>query len=585
MRTLITLLTLSVGVVPLVAAPARADTVVGGPGLGGHGYIWDRSSGVSAPPHIQASSYVIADLETGRILAAKDPHGHFRPASTLKTLTSITLIPRLDPAKQVKPSQTAVNASGSAVGMDTKWKYTVRDLFHGLLMQSGNDTAIALCEANGGLGPSLDQMNAEAHRIQALDTVARTPNGLDDDPPLTLAQQHSSAYDLALIMKQGLTLPDFRKYVGATLYDWPAPPDKKEREKGKKTGGYQIGTHDHLLVGDGYRGMIGGKNGWTSHALGSFVGAATRNGHTIIIALMHAQSDFWGDARSLLNWGFAERAKAQPVGTLVDPIPPPQPKKTAATVDKRPRTVRVSPADGPDWSRLGAAGGGGAVLLVIVVGVTIGLRRRRRRAALAGAAPPLPPVGGHVRTIGPDPAPPPGAGSETPVPGDTDGTEPVPRLRHPGDVKVAGAPLSSDGQDPSARQTAPNPVQLPHDAWADGEETVHDGPRAEEDPAVRDAERTLRDDEWAAERTVLDGGWAVEEAERTLRDDERTVGDAERTVRDGTATARDAATGGGEPGLRARGPFEPVDGSAGEPSPAMSDESPEAGSRDDEAAR
>src|ERR671929_2429233 len=103
-RTLIAILTLSVGVAPLYATPAQADTVVGGPGLSGHGYLWDRSSGVSAPPHIQASSYVIADLETGRVLAAKNPHGHYRPASTLKTLTAITLIPRLDPAKKMKPS-------------------------------------------------------------------------------------------------------------------------------------------------------------------------------------------------------------------------------------------------------------------------------------------------------------------------------------------------------------------------------------------------------------------------------------------------------------------------------------------------
>jgi D-alanyl-D-alanine carboxypeptidase (penicillin-binding protein 5/6) len=488
MRTLITLLTLSVGVAPLYVAPARADTVVGGPALSGHGYIWDRSSGVSAPPHIQASSYVIADLETGRILAAKDPHGHYRPASTLKTLTAITLIPRLDPAKKMKPSQNAVNASGSAVGMDTKWTYTVRDLFHGLLMQSGNDAAIALCEANGGLQPSLDQMNAEARRIQALDTVARTPNGLDDDPPLTLAQQHSSAYDLALIMKQGLTLPDFRKYVAATVYKWPAPPDKKEREKGAKTGDYEIGTHDHLLIGSKpYKGMIGGKNGWTSHALGSFVGAATRNGHTIIISLMHAQSDFWDDARALLDWGFDERAKAGSVGTLVDPIPPPQPKKTAAPVTKRPQTLRVSPADGPDWRKLGTAGGGGAVLLLIVIGSVIGLRRRRR-AALVAAAGPFPPVGGHVRTVGPEP--PPGAETRTQDPPDSNDAPP---LRHPGDVKVAGAPLSFGRAAPSSQETAPNPVHPAQDGPAadrpPGPPARHeaaDGPATEPSPAISD---------------------------------------------------------------------------------------------------
>jgi D-alanyl-D-alanine carboxypeptidase (penicillin-binding protein 5/6) len=105
--------------------PAHAADSIGGARLAGRGYVWDRSSGEAEPPHIQASSYVIADLETGAVLAAKDPHGHYRPASTLKTLTSITLIPRLDPAKKIQPSLNAVNISGSAVGMDVKWTYTV----------------------------------------------------------------------------------------------------------------------------------------------------------------------------------------------------------------------------------------------------------------------------------------------------------------------------------------------------------------------------------------------------------------------------------------------------------------------------
>jgi serine-type D-Ala-D-Ala carboxypeptidase (penicillin-binding protein 5/6) len=381
-------------VLPVTAAfqvgTAHADdNTVGGEKLAGHGYVWDHSG--AEPPHIQASSYVIADLETGGVLAAKDPHGQFRPASTLKTLTSITLIPKLDPLQKIRPSSKAVNISGSAVGLSTKWTYTVRDLFYGLLMQSGNDAAIALCEANGGLKPSIDQLNAEARRIRALDTVARTPNGLDDDPPFTLKQQHSSAYDLALIMKQGLKLPDFRKYVGRKFYKWPAPPTKEDRKKHRKNGDYEIGTHDHLLVGNPYHGMVGGKNGWTSHALGSFVGAATRGGHTIIIALMHGQSDFWGDARSLLDWGFRHRATVRPVGTLVDPVPPPPAKKQAKAAAPA-RTVDVASRDWFAWWQVGVPGA--AVLAAFVGGLTF-LRRRRRAAAPAAPAY----GGGHVRPI------------------------------------------------------------------------------------------------------------------------------------------------------------------------------------------
>jgi D-alanyl-D-alanine carboxypeptidase (penicillin-binding protein 5/6) len=460
MRKVVTIVALCGATGGLFLSPAHADTTVGGTRLAGHGYVWDRSSDVREPPHIVASSYIIADLETGHVLAAKDPHGHYRPASTLKTLTSITLIPRLDPHKKVKPSLNAVNASGSAVGLDTKLSYTVNDLFHGLLMQSGNDAAIALAEANGGMAKTLYDMNAEARRIQALDTVARTPNGLDDDPPLTLKQQHSSAYDMALIMKQGLTLPDFRKYVGAKLYHWPALPTKEERKKGKKTGGYEIGTHDHLLLGNHYPGMIGGKNGWTSHALGSFVGAATRNGHTVIVALMHAQSDFWPDVRELLDWGFAERAKVAPVGTLVNPIPPPAPPKPKTVAHRPAADARTAPADGLGWWRIGLPSG---AAVAILAGLVVGLRRRRRPAAaeappdgpFAIEAGPPPPYDGHgdepvedLEETRPDPRP---AAAERP-----------PRREPPGDVKVAGAPLTpGEPARPPSWETSPNPTQEP----------------------------------------------------------------------------------------------------------------------------
>jgi D-alanyl-D-alanine carboxypeptidase (penicillin-binding protein 5/6) len=430
------------------------EGTIGGARLAGHGYIRGRGA---EPPHITASSYVIADLETGHVLAAKDPHGHYRPASTLKALTAITLIPKLDSHKKVKPSLNAVNASGSAVGLDTKLSYTINDLFHGLLMQSGNDAAIALAEAGGSMKETLAAMNAEAKRIQALDTVARTPNGLDDDPPLTLKQQHMSAYDLALVMKQGLTLPDFRKYVGAKLYHWPALPTKEERKKGHKTGGYEIGTHDHLLLGNHYPGMVGGKNGWTSHALGSFVGAATRNGHTIIISLMHAQSDFWPDARELLDWGFAERAKAEPVGTLVNPVPPPKP--TPKPVAAHPASnAHGASSDEPAWWKIGLPAG---AAVAIIAGLVLGLRRRRRPAA-----------GG----------PPPDASDGEPLSsGDRAGSSPSSSRRPPGDVKVAGAPTAPDEDDvPPSWQTHPNPIQDPAADHENGE--AADGKKTRDEP-------------------------------------------------------------------------------------------------------
>ena len=144
-------------------------------------------------------------------------------------------------------------------------------------------------------------MNAEATHLQAYDTFARTPSGLDGPGEST------SAYDLALIARAGLQMPDFRKYVGTVKSTVPAPHHKH----------FQIYTHNRLLTS--YRGAIGVKNGYTVAAAATYVGAATRHGHTIVVTLLHANPYFWPEARSLLDWGFAAEGKVDPVGTLVGP--------------------------------------------------------------------------------------------------------------------------------------------------------------------------------------------------------------------------------------------------------------------------
>lgn len=342
-----------------------SGTPIGGAALGSHGLV--RPAGIKAPPKTGATSYVIADLETGQVLAAKNPHGRYLPASTLKTLTAITLIPKLDKNLKVKPSKNAVNQEGTAVGLTAKPLYRVEDLFKALLMSSANDAAMALAEANGGLAKTMGEMNAEAKRLQANDTVAKTPSGLDKPG------QSSSAYDLALIARAGLANPDFRRYISTKTAKFPAPK-----------GYYEISNHNKLL--SRYKGMIGVKNGWTSKALGSFVGAATRGGHTILAVIMRHDGYFWDEEAKLLDWGFAARGKVTPVGQLVDPIPAQLPsRRQAAAVS----TPGAQPARPPLLDTAAAAQnattrtvgsiviGGGLLFGLIWLG--FGIRRKRSR--------------------------------------------------------------------------------------------------------------------------------------------------------------------------------------------------------------
>ena len=284
---------------------ARADDVpIGGPALGQPGILVDAAPGVPALPGITATSFVVADADTGDVLAAKNAHAKLAPASTLKTLTALTVIPLLPTNLPVVAGRDAPSTDGTKAGIVAGTTYTVDNLFTAMLMMSANDAAVALADANGNLPDTLAQMNTLAAHLQADDTVALTPDGLD------AKGQSSSAYDLALIFRAGLSVPQFMYYLGLKTAPFPAP-------KGQS---FQIQTHDRLLTS--YPGMLGGKNGYTVAANASYVGAATRNGHTIIVSVMRDQANFWPEVQALLNWGFAADGHVTPVGDLVSPLDP-----------------------------------------------------------------------------------------------------------------------------------------------------------------------------------------------------------------------------------------------------------------------
>jgi D-alanyl-D-alanine carboxypeptidase (penicillin-binding protein 5/6) len=260
--------------------------------------------GAPALPHVSATSFVVADLTTGTILASDNEHEKLAPASTLKILTADTLLPRLSKAAYVTGSLTAQNTECTCAGIRAGHSYNVGDLFTAMLLMSGNDAAVALADANGGVTKTISQMNAQAAHLQAYDTHAGSVNGLD------APGQSSSAYDLALLFRDGYNLdsiPGFRHDLSLTSTLFPLPSGKEGR----------LYTHDRLLTE--YSGMLGGKNGYTIAADASFVGAAQRNGHTIVVAVMRDVPDFWPEVTALLNWGFAADGRTTSVGTLANP--------------------------------------------------------------------------------------------------------------------------------------------------------------------------------------------------------------------------------------------------------------------------
>jgi D-alanyl-D-alanine carboxypeptidase (penicillin-binding protein 5/6) len=300
--------------------PAAIGPAIGGAQLAGHGVLVNYPSGsVPRLPKVTASAWVIADAGTGQVLAAKDPHGWYRPASTLKVLTAISLIPVLNPKATVVASKQATTVSPNIVGLLAGHAYKVSDLFTALLTISANDAAMALAQATGSLSRGMADINAEARHLQADDTVAVTPNGLD------APGQHTSAYDLALFARQGLQTPAFLAYDRTTSGQFPISKKKS------------VGLWNQNTLLATYPGAIGGKIGWTSAAGATYVGMARRHGVTLIVTLLHCPALTEIDAgKSLLNWGFAVDGKVRPTGTLVSPRQPPAPAPSRSAGAGRP---------------------------------------------------------------------------------------------------------------------------------------------------------------------------------------------------------------------------------------------------------
>ncbi len=344
-------------------AAARGRQTIGGPQLAGHGVIVNYPSAKARPlPNVKASAYVIADAGTGKVLAAKDPHGWYLPASTLKVLTAITLIPVLSPNATVVTTRRAANVEPNKVGLIAGHSYRISDLFKAMLLISANDAAMSVAQATGSVSKGVAMMNAEAHHLRADDTVAKRPNGLNG------LGQHVSAYDEALFARHALTIPQFMQDEQLRTTRFPLKPGKKP-----------ITLWNQNTMLETYHGDLGGKIGWTTASKTTYIGWARRGGHTLVVTILHCKPLYeLTYAARLLDWGFAEDGKVRPVGVLVPPLP----VHTVAHSAPRPARPRALPPP----AKLSLPGipmlaGLGTLMLGSLAGVTLLVITRRGRRA------------------------------------------------------------------------------------------------------------------------------------------------------------------------------------------------------------
>lgn len=363
--------------------------------------VSDKSGESASPlPKIPAWTWIVADADSGAVLAGSNWHWTMPPASTLKTLTALTLVPRLDPASQYLAQQVDADAEGSRVGVKAGSHYSVLDLFHGMLMPSGNDAASALANAYGGLPRTVAAMNDEAARLGAKDTHAVNTSGLDEPDQMT------SAYDLALIMRASLKVPELQAMYQLHDVAFPAPEPTNPKFVRSQI---KIWTENRLIL-NRYPGALAGKTGFTSQAGRTFISAVERDGRTLIVALMRTARSTERAAHELYDWGFANIDKVKPIDYLVDSQAERGdiPRTAAATYDAAGNLTSALPTAEQPNQGLGT----GTMLLMTILlagGVLIALRVRVRlresnarnasaasRPATLRALPPAP-AGGDSR--------------------------------------------------------------------------------------------------------------------------------------------------------------------------------------------
>ena len=239
----------------------------GGLGVSGPAAMAEPVSGIIQPvgsvpiPAGPAQAWIVADMDTGEVLAARDEYGQYAPASTIKVLLALTVLDELPLDATTVANEADTKVECNCAGVTPGQTYTTRQLLEALLLVSGNDAANTLATMLGGYDVAVMKMNGTAALLGAYGTNAGSPSGIDG-PGIDM---WSSPHDLAVIFRAAMANPVFAEITAMPTAVFPT-----------KNGDTVLVNQDELLKR--YPGTFGGKTGYTDLARKTFVGGAQRNG-------------------------------------------------------------------------------------------------------------------------------------------------------------------------------------------------------------------------------------------------------------------------------------------------------------------
>ena len=249
-------------------------------------------------PEITSTAAVIMEDTTETTIYAKNMDQVLYPGATVKVMTTLLALENAQLSDQVIMTATGVSGvtdGGASISAQLDEVFTVEQCLYAIMLSSANDVALQIAEHIGGSVDSFVQMmNARAAELGCTNTVFTNPTGLPDE------NQHTTAHDMALIMKAAIDNESFRTIAGTSSYTIPAT---------NVSGGERVLTNNFAMLNNTdasyYQYCLGGREGYTEASGSTLVCGAEKDGISLIaVVLQGASGTTAAEAVSLLNYGF-----------------------------------------------------------------------------------------------------------------------------------------------------------------------------------------------------------------------------------------------------------------------------------------
>ncbi len=280
-----------------------------------------------AEPNVAAPSAILIDAKSGKVLFEKNADEKRPPASTTKIMTAILAIEhgKFDEVVTISENPGKLIEKGSSqISLIAGEELTFEQLLYALMLESANDAAVAIAEHLTNLSGKeasakfAQMMNDKAKELGATNTNFQNPNGLDS----TYEDHVTTARDLAIMARYGMTLPKFREVVNTVNYTIPATSKQPERN---------YITNSNKMIwkinkSQRYEFCNGIKTGYTLKAQHCFVSSAKKEDVEIISVVLGINgangSNIYDDTKALFEYGFNnfEHMKLLEKGQIIDTV-------------------------------------------------------------------------------------------------------------------------------------------------------------------------------------------------------------------------------------------------------------------------